>query len=109
MVFNESEVDPVKNQITSELLRQRRKRFPTRAYKQMGINDTLSIDLADMGNFIEENDNIRFLLVAIDIFSKKLYVRPLKTKAMTEVTKKMESILKEIASPIGHILSDHGL
>lgn len=107
-MFNEEIVDPVKRQIVAELFKPSYKRFKTRAYKQKGTYDTLSIDLADMGLFANENDNIRYLLVVIDIFSKKLFVRTLKTKTMTEVTKNMESILKEINNKVTNIVSDNG-
>lgn len=61
-----------------------------------------------MIDFVAENDGIRYLLVVINIFSKKLYVRPLKTKTMKEVTMSMESILKEIIHKIANIQSDNG-
>lgn len=69
----------------------------------------MSIDLADMCNYTIENDGVRFLLIVIDIFTKKLYVRSLKTKTMAEVARKMESILEQINHKVGHIVSDSGI
>lgn len=108
MMFDEESVDPVKRQIVAELFRKSFKRFKTRSYRQKGIFDTLSIDLADMSLYTDENDNIRYLLVVIDIFTKKLFVRTLKTKSMSEVSSNMESILKDIKHQVTNIISDNG-
>jgi hypothetical protein len=37
-------------------------------------------DLADMSNVSKENDGYKYLLIVIDVLSKKLYIEPLKTK-----------------------------
>lgn len=102
------EIDEIKAQIVKEIYGNARKRFPTRSYIQKGLFDTLSIDLADMSEFAEENDGCTFLLVVIDIFSKKLYVRPLKRKTMKEVAENMEDILKDIKYKVTNIQSDNG-
>ncbi len=52
-------------------------------------------DLVDMSAHSKENDNIKFLLTCIDVFSKYAWARPLKNKTGKEVTKAFDSILKE--------------
>ena len=51
--------------------------FPTTGHK----ND-IQIDLMDMSNVSTMNKNIKFALVAVDIFTRKGYVIPLKNKIM---------------------------
>ncbi len=56
-------------------------------------------DLVDMSPHSKENDNIKFLLTCIDIFSKYAWARPLKNKMGKKVTKAFKSILKENRVP----------
>ncbi len=56
-------------------------------------------DLVDMSAHSKENDNIKFLLTCIDVFSKYAWARPLKNKTGKEVTKAFDSILKENRVP----------
>ncbi len=55
--------------------------------------------LVDISAYSKENDNIKFLLTCIDVFSKYAWARPLKNKTGKEVTKAFESILKENRVP----------
>lgn len=52
-------------------------------------NDT---DLMDVSNLAAANDKVKFLLISIDIVSRKLYVQPLKAKTAAEVAKGFESL-----------------
>ena len=52
-------------------------RNPTFAYQKLY---QFQIDLIDLGNLIEENDGNRYLLTAIDIFTRFAFVEPLKNK-----------------------------
>ncbi len=56
-------------------------------------------DLVDMSAHAKENDNIKFLLTCIDVFSKYAWARPLKNKTGKEVKKAFEYILKENRVP----------
>src|SRR3990167_7551823 len=60
----------------------------------------LQADLIDISRLRHDNDNITFLLVCIDTFSRFLWVRPLKKKtaiacrdALKEVFEEMEPLL----------------
>ena len=52
-----------------------------------GIDDQFDVDLADVSNIAKENDGVKYLLFVIDIFSKYLWVEPLKNKRAKEVVK----------------------
>ena len=45
-----------------------------------GIESQCDVDLMDVGSLAKKNDGVKFLLVVIDVFSKYLFVRPLKDK-----------------------------
>ena len=54
-----------------------RPRDPTFAYQK---RYQFQIDLIDLGNLIKENDSNRYLLTAIDIFTRFAFLEPLKIK-----------------------------
>ena len=55
----------------------------------------MGVDLADMQLLSKYNKGIRFLLCAIDIFSKYAWVVPLKDKKGISVVKAFQIILKQ--------------
>ena len=79
------------------LQKSRRHRFQTANVRVTAIGEQLDIDLLSMSNIADENDGVRFLLCAIDILSRKLWVRALKNKTAKEVLSAMKDILKDIS------------
>ena len=63
------------------------------------IDDQWSADLMDMVKFAKSNQGVRFILVVIDVFSKYLWLRPLKDKKGTSIVEAFESIFKEGRKP----------
>ena len=47
----------------------------------------------------KKNDRVKFLIVAINVFSKYLFVRPLKTKTGKEVKAALEDIFRKGRKP----------
>jgi len=72
-----------------------RKVFPRRAVFSKGIADLVQADLVDLSHIAQYNDGHRFLLVAIDVFSKKCYVVPIKSKSGRTVASAFETILEK--------------
>ena len=68
--------------------------------------EQLQIDLADLSTIKTENDNMKYILVCIDIFSRKSWAFPLKTKKGLEVAKSLSKLF-EIIIP-KRIQSDKG-
>ena len=68
----------------------------------------MQIDLIDLPSLKSSNDGYRYILTAIDAFSRKAWVRPLKTKTASEVTNAFRSILDEIDFTPFKIFSDQG-
>ena len=87
----------------------RRHRFKTANVRVTAIGEQLDIDLLSMANLAPENDGVRFLLCAIDILSRKLWVRALKNKTAKEVLSAMKDILRDISpTKIKKIRADKG-
>lgn len=68
----------------------------------------LDVDLADVSNLSSHNDGIKFWLIVIDVFSKYLWVRPLKDKKHDSVVTAMNEILNEQPNNIRTVRSDGG-
>ena len=49
-----------------------------------GIDGTWDADLADVSNIREPNEGYKYLLAVIDIFSRYLWIVPVKTKSQTD-------------------------
>jgi len=58
-----------------------------------GIDDQWEADLADMQSYSKSNDDIKYLLFVIDVFSRYLWVEPLKDKSANEVAGGFDAIL----------------
>ena len=95
------------------LHRPARKRYPMKKVIVGGVNIQLQIDLVDMTQWARDNDNYRYILLAIDCFSRFAYAQPLKTKHGETVAKALETILnqaeKRIDRKIKRIQADQGL
>lgn len=72
--------------LVEELHRSARRNFARRKTSMRGIQDTVQADLVEMIPYARENRNNKYILVAINIFSKKAYARPLRTKSGRDVS-----------------------
>ena len=60
-----------------------------------GIGEIWAADLIDMQAFSKDNNVIKYLLAVTDIFSKFVWIDPLKRKTGQEVANAFSMILKE--------------
>lgn len=60
-----------------------------------GIDKQFQADLVDMREYSADNDNVRYLLTCIDVFSKYAWVRCLETKTGQAVAEAFGDILRE--------------
>jgi len=58
-----------------------RKRFARNPYTVTNARDVWECDLLDVQSYAKYNDNSRYILSVIDVFSKFLYLIPVKTKS----------------------------
>lgn len=74
---------------------------PRRSFKRLrvyttGISNLWDADLMDVQNITKENDGFKYILVVIDVFSRFLWMRPLKSKTGVEVTQAFRTIFKNV-------------
>lgn len=72
-----------------------RRKFPRNKVIVNSIGEQYDVDLLDMSNAAKYNDGYKYILVSIDIFSRYLRVRPVKSKKGEDIVKAVKSILKE--------------
>jgi Integrase core domain len=94
------------NKLAYELHKPARKNFVRRKYILYGIGDLIQIDLVDMSKYSRQNKGYKFILTAIDCFSKLGFAEPLKNKSAAKVAPIMERIIKQ--HPIKNLQSDLG-
>ena len=107
---NNYSVKAIKNWLSAQnaytLHRYRRLRFMRERYYVTNINDLFQADLIDFRNIAKYNKKYNYILLAIDVFSKKVWTVPLKTKNATEVINAFKNIFTK-AKPL-KLQSDHG-
>ena len=60
-----------------------------------GIDSQWDVDLADMRLLYKDNDGYKYFMLAVDVFTRYVWVRLLKSKHATIIGQCLESILKE--------------
>lgn len=84
-----------------------RRKFPRTKIVTSGLDGQWQIDLIDVSKYAKHNDGVKFLLTAIDCFSRYAYVRPLRRKDGVEVTRAFTDILNQGRVP-RYVQSDRG-
>ena len=107
-------VKQVDGWLAKQRVHQLYKRPPTRKKLSRvyanGVLDVVQIDLGDVPKLAKENQNVKYWLVARDVFSKMMWVRGLTRKSLDVVVHAMQSILAELdPKTINIISSDAGL
>lgn len=93
-----------KQDIVEQVHRSARKNFTRRSYSMRGMNDTWQADLVEMQPWANQNRGHRYILMVIDVFSKRAWANPLKNKTGDEVTQAMSKIFKGNPENIPHNL-----
>ena len=71
-------------------------------------DESWQIDLVDLTKLSKMNDGYKFLLVAIDVFSKYVWIEPMKSKSAVEVEKALSKIFLESKRKPQTIQTDKG-
>ena len=85
-----------------------RRKFQRSKIWSPGINFLWEADLTSMENLSRQNDGVRFLLCAIDVFSKRAFVVGIKNKAGRTVTDAMNRIFNDIKITPKKLRTDQG-
>jgi hypothetical protein len=93
---NKSDVrDWLEQQEAYTMHRPVRKRFLRNRYTVFNLMDVLECDLLDVQYLVKYNDMNRYILSVIDVFSKYLYLFPVKTKSGPSVTSAFRSLFHD--------------
>lgn len=68
-------------------------------------NEKIQMDLIDMSKFKNSNKGYAYLLFVIDVFTRKVYVYPIKKKTISEIEDKLKNHFSTINKP-SYITSD---
>lgn len=85
-----------------------RHRYERRKTIGAGIGFCFQVDLIQYSGYAKENDGITFILALIDVYSKKIYLRPLLSKSATHVSNALEKLLNELTDKPIYIFWDKG-
>ena len=81
--------------LVEELYKPVTRKFRRRRVNVNSIDEIWAADLIDMQAFSKDNNGIKYLLTVNDIFSKFVWIVPLKRKTAREVANALSRILKE--------------
>jgi N-acyl-L-homoserine lactone synthetase len=71
-------------------------------------NEQWSIDLADLNELSGYNNQYRYILVCVDIYTRYAFVKLLKTKSAKNVSAKFEQIISDAGEPPKKIQANEG-
>ena len=96
-----------RRKVVEELHKLARRNYPRRKFEVRGYDETWQADLVEMIPYAEENEDYRYMLTVIDVFSKMAWAVPVKRKNGEDVTVAMESVLKQGRVP-RNLFTDKG-
>ena len=97
-----------KVQLANELLTPKKKIFPRRRVYADKVDQIWALDLADVSKYAKQNRSCTFILVIIDIFSKKAWCRPLKKKTAVETLAAFKDIVNSAKTTPEYLWADKG-
>lgn len=98
----------LKSQRTYTLHKPIRRKFRRRKTIVAGIDQQWQVDLADLQSLQSHNDQFRYLMCVIDVFSKYAWVLPIRDKTGHTLTQSLKSVLKSSGRKPLAIQSDKG-
>lgn len=98
----------LQNQDVVTLHKQPQYKFNRNHYTIFSIDQLWEIDLCDMQSFAKENENYRYILTVIDVFSKYAWAEPVKNKTAIQITKAFRKIISESGRTPRNVQSDGG-
>ena len=95
-------------QLTNELHKPVIKKFKKRKVYSSFKDNIWGVDLADMQSLSKFNKGFKYLLCAIDLFSKYAWVIPLKDKKVTSIVNAFKKVISKGQRKPNKIWVDHG-
>lgn len=94
---------------TYTLMRPRRVHFQRSKTIASGYLTDVQVDLADMQALSRHNKGFRYILVAIDVLSKQVYVVPVRSKKAEDMVDAFRQLIEQLPMKMHRIFSDKGL
>ena len=94
---------------THSLHKPRRKKFKRRRIIVYYPLQIVEMDLIEMRNLAGNNKNYNYILLTIDLFSKKIWLRKMKTKSGPETAEAIKSVIQDMSWPPQTVIFDEGL
>ena len=94
------------SQKNTTLFKPMRKHYKRSKIHTKGPAEQMQIDLIDFSKLKKSNNNISYILVGIDCFTRKIWAFPAKTKTAKEISPILEKIIQD--SKVKRIQSDNG-
>ena len=85
-----------------------KKKFPRRRVTAATFNEILGMDLADFVQHKNANENLRYMLVGVDLFSRKAYAQMMPDKTCASTIKAFQKMFPGKKIPYRSIWSDMG-
>ncbi|KAL3117299.1 hypothetical protein niasHT_001217 [Heterodera trifolii] len=93
---------------TYTLMRPRRINFPRSRTTAAGFMTDCQVDLADFQALSRHNSGNRYLMVLIDVLSKRIFVTPLRTKKADDMVEGFKQLFSQMPMKPHRIFSDKG-
>ena len=110
--YSKENIDKVKKWLESQdsytLHRNVKRRFTRRQTFAVGIDHVWQMDLADMSLIAGHNDNYKYILTCIDVFSRYAFVVPVRNKSAIEIKNAFEEILSSSDRRPTYVQTDKG-
>ena len=85
--------------MAGELLKPAKKRFPRRKIYSPGVDSIWAADLLDIKKYAKQNKNCQYILVIVDLFSKKAWARGMKNKTGISTANAFKDVFKDGEKP----------
>lgn len=83
-------------------------KFKRNHYNVLGIDYLWEIDLCDMTSFAKYNNNYKYILSVIDVFSKFAWMKVVRNKTGNEITRAFRQVINESGRIPKAVQSDAG-
>ena len=94
---------------TYTLFKPRRVNFKRSRFIPTGFLSDLHVDLGDFQKLSSKNKGYRYLLVGVDVLSKRMFTSPVKTKKPADMIIAFDELFKQMPHLPSRIFSDRGL
>lgn len=85
--------------LSEELHKPMRKNFQRRSVISRSRNEIWASDISDLSMYTDANDGYKYILVVMDVWSRKSFACACKTKDAKTVANYLETLIKEIGAP----------